>query len=558
MMSAHFCPSRAKDFNYFGDNYKMNAINSQSSTFETREFIVADTVVFNKQGTHLTDIQKIVLRGAWQGYTYEEIADREGYSEKYLKRDVGPRLWKILSEALGEKVSKKNFRTALERRLTLANPSHNQQLDMDSCQDWGEAVDVHTFYGRTQELATLQQWIVQDRCPLVALVGMGGIGKTTLSIKLAQQLQSDFKYIIWRSLRHAPPIRELLEEIIYFLSNQQEKDLPETTNGRISLLLKYFRKSPCLLILDGAESILNYDRKDTHYQEEDEEYGRLIKYIGETYHQSCLLLTSREKPKEVAIREGEELPTRSLRLIGLDELEGQYILKGKGIYGSEGDLKKIIQIYGGNPLLLNMVSTTIQNIFDSSASDFLKQEIIVFNDVKDFFDNQFNRLQPIEKELMYCLAIEREPVSFQKLKNDFGLKVQSLELAEALESLRRRSLVEKNQGLFTLQIVLMEYTTARLLKEICQEIRTQQISLLKSSKLLKLIVKNYVRTTQSNIFFRMVLDQLLLELGSKKNVESQLDTILSTLQHESFKLEDTTDDIISLIHRMQANLSSYK
>lgn len=66
----------------------MNAINSQSSTFETREFIVADTVVFNKQGTHLTDIQKIVLRGAWQGYTYEEIADREGYSEKYLKRDV--------------------------------------------------------------------------------------------------------------------------------------------------------------------------------------------------------------------------------------------------------------------------------------------------------------------------------------------------------------------------------------------------------------------------------------------------------------------------------------
>ncbi|MDZ4876121.1 MAG: hypothetical protein CLLPBCKN_005541 [Chroococcidiopsis cubana SAG 39.79] len=56
----------------------------------------------------------------------------------------------------------------------------------------------------------------------------------------------------------------------------------------------------------------------------------------------------------------------------------------------------------------------------------------------------------------------------------------------------------------------------------------------------------------------MVLDQLLLELGSKKNVESQLDTILSTLQHESFKLEDTTDDIISLIHRMQVNLSSYK
>jgi len=536
----------------------MNATNPQSSSFETREFIVADTVVFNKQGTHLTDIQKIVLRGAWQGYTYEEIADREGYSEKYLKRDVGPRLWKILSEALGEKVSKKNFRTALERRLTLANSSHSQLLDMNSCQDWGEAVDVNTFYGRTQELATLKQWIIKDRCPLVAIVGMGGIGKTTLSIKLAQQLQDDFEYIIWRSLRHAPPIKDLLAEIVYFLSNQQEKNLPETTNGRISLLLKYLRKHPCLLILDGVESILNNDKKDGRHKEEDEEYGRLIKYIGETYHQSCLLLTSREKPKEVALREGEELPTRSLRLIGLDELEGQDILKGKGIYGLEDELKKIIQIYGGNPLLLNMISTTIQNIFDSNASEFLKQEIIVFSDIKEFFDLQIDCLQPIEKEIMYCLAIELEPVSFQELKSDFGSKIQSLELAEALESLRRRSLVEKNQGLFTLQFVLMEYITDRLLKEICKEISTQKLSLLKNHTLLKLIVRNCVKSNRERVVFKMVLDRLIVEFGSKKNVESHLNKILSILQNESFKSEDTTEDIINLIHRMQLNLSSYK
>lgn len=536
----------------------MNAINSQPSTFETREFIVADTVVFNKQGTHLTDIQKIVLRGAWQGYTYEEIADREGYSEKYLKRDVGPRLWKILSEALGEKVSKKNFRTALERRLTLANSSHNQLLDLDSCQDWGEAVDVNTFYGRTQELATLKQWIIKDRCPLVAIVGMGGIGKTTLSIKLAQQLQDEFNYIIWRSLRHAPPIKDLLGEIISFLSNQQEQNLPETINGRISLLLKYFRKHSCLLILDGVESILNYSKKDMHYKEGDEDYGRLIKYIGETYHQSCLLLTSREKPKEVALREGEELPTRSLRLIGLDELEGQYILKGKGVYGLEDELKKIIQIYGGNPLLLNMISTTIQNIFDSNASEFLKQEIIVFNDIKEFLDRQLDCLQPIEKQIMYCLAIERKPISFQELKSDFGSKVQSLELAEALESLRRRSLVEKNQGLFTLQIVFMEYMTDRLLKAICKEIVTQNLSLLKSSSLLKLIVRSYVKSTRESAIFKMILERLIIELGSKNNVESQLNKIISFLKNESFKSEDTTEDVISLIHRLQSILSSYK
>jgi GTPase SAR1 family protein len=535
----------------------MNIINSQSSTFGVKEFIAVDTIIFNKQGTHLTDIQKIVLRGAWEGYTYEEIAEQEGYSEKYLKRDVGPRLWNVLSEALGERVGKKNFKTALERRLVLANSSHSELLNMDSYQDWGDAVNVHTFYGRTQELATLKQWIIKDRCSLVALVGMGGIGKTTLSIKLAQQLQDEFEYIIWRSLLQALPINCLLAEIIYFLSNQQEKNLPETTNGRISLLLKYLRKHRCLLILDGIELVLNNDNKNTPHKE-NEEYELLIKYIGEKNHQSCLLLTSREKPKEVALREGEKLPTRSLQLIGLDELAGQYILKDRDIYGLEDELKKINQIYGGNPLLLNIVSTTIQNIFDGNASEFLKQEIIVFNDIKEFFDCQLERLQPIEKEIMYCLAIEREPVSFQKLNSNFESKVQLLELAKALESLRRRSLVEKNQGLFTLQILLMEYITDRLIKEICQEISTHQLSILRSYNLLKIIVKSYVRSTQENVLFKMILDRLVVELGSKKNVNSQLNQILYVLQNESFNLDDTTEDLISLIHRMQINLSSYK
>jgi len=43
-------------------------------------------------------------------------------------------------------------------------------------QDWGEAICVSDFYGRTEEFALLEQWILNDRCRLVVL-GMGGIGK---------------------------------------------------------------------------------------------------------------------------------------------------------------------------------------------------------------------------------------------------------------------------------------------------------------------------------------------------------------------------------------------
>ncbi len=56
------------------------------------------------------------------------------------------------------------------------------------------------FYGRKEKLTELKRWIVADRCRLVALLGMGGMGKTSLAVKLGKQMQHDFERIIWRSL----------------------------------------------------------------------------------------------------------------------------------------------------------------------------------------------------------------------------------------------------------------------------------------------------------------------------------------------------------------------
>ena len=75
----------------------------------------AENLVFKKIGKHLSDIETLILQGAWNDRTYEEIAEAEGYTSSYLSKDVGHKLWTNLSTALGEKVSKKNFKTALER-----------------------------------------------------------------------------------------------------------------------------------------------------------------------------------------------------------------------------------------------------------------------------------------------------------------------------------------------------------------------------------------------------------------------------------------------------------
>ena len=282
---------------------------------------IVDTVLNPEK---LNDVQGHIFRRSWEGQTYSDIAKELGYDSEHIK-NVGAKLWKKLSPAFGEEVTKSNLQSVL-RRWRRQNPVSPLKppdpepipppLPPNCYQDWGEAPDVALFYGRTAELATLEQWIVNDRCRLVALLGMGGMGKTALSVKLAQQIQDKFEFVIWRSLRNAPPIEEVLANLLQSLSNQEETDLPESVNGKISRLIECLRQHRCLLVLDNFETILCPGDRPGQYREGYDGYGELIRQVGETPHCSCLVLTSREKPTEIPTLEGEKLLVRSLQLTG--------------------------------------------------------------------------------------------------------------------------------------------------------------------------------------------------------------------------------------------------
>ncbi|MEH2300235.1 MAG: NB-ARC domain-containing protein [Nostoc sp.] len=249
----------------------------------------------------LTKVQEIVFRQSWAGQTYLEIAVESDYDHGHIK-DVGYELWRSLSQALGEKVTKNNLHGVLKRT---AQRQKNTNASSRNYTNWGEAIDVSQFYGRTTELETLSQWIVRDRTRVVTLLGMGGMGKTALSVKLAEQLQEEFEYVIWRSLRHAPFLQDKVTECIKILSHQQITTLPADPHEQITCLIEYLRKSRCLLILDNFDTLLQHGEQTGCYGEGYEPYGELLWRLGETQHQSCVLLTSREKPAEIAALEGD-------------------------------------------------------------------------------------------------------------------------------------------------------------------------------------------------------------------------------------------------------------
>ncbi|MBW4578088.1 MAG: hypothetical protein KME42_00755 [Tildeniella nuda ZEHNDER 1965/U140] len=507
----------------------------------------------------LTKIQELVFRQSWEGQSYMEIAHSSGYDPGYIK-DVGSELWRSLSTASGEKITKLNFRGVLQRTATVVTRGQRTENKEASQKrtDWGDAIDVSIFYGRTQERATLKHWLVQDRCRLVTLLGMGGMGKTSLSVKLAEEIQSEFACVIWRSLRDAPPLDELLTTLIQFFAQQQDTALPDSLGGKLSHLIELLKRSRCLIILDNVEAVLQGGKCAGTYREGYETYGELLKRVGEIAHQSCLVLTSREKPQEVGTMEGDRLPVRTLPLVGLDVAAGQHILDAKGLHGAIDDRELLIAHYRGNPLALKMAATSIQNLFAGHIAPFLEQNTVAFNGIGHLLQQQCDRLSPLEQAVMHWLAINREPVTLADLQADLVSELPKSTLMAVMESLRWRSLIESSAIGFTQQPVVMESVTESLLEQVTNEIVTEQPQVFLSHALIKAQVKDYIRDSQMRVILKPLIDRLLTQLGSPKQLELKLSRLLAYLRtHCAQQPNYGAGNLLNLCRQLETDLTGY-
>ena len=463
-----------------------------------------DSLFFAETGKHIDCLQESILKGTWDGQKYSDIAAEEHCTEGHV-RNVASELWQTLSNALGQEVNKSNCKRILQKsylsissspftKVTNINfcsgniqgsevmnnrsptsPQNSQQTPNQSHLDLSDAPKIFTFYDRTTSLTTLKQWILHENTRLLAIHGIVGIGKTAIAAQLVEQIKHEFDFVIWRSLATSPPLSILQKNIIQSFRrggapvpapNADGVPSPEdgATTGGLPLL-EYLQKYRCLLILDDVQMVNSSGQLAGNYQPGYEDYGTLFKQVGELSHNSCLVLLSWEKPREIAALEGKNQPVRSLQLNGLGAEAGE-ILREKGL-AEDAKWSELIEQYRGNPLWLKIVATMIQDLFNGSLSEFLSDNTLFLGDLESLLHQPFNRLSESEKQVMSWLASETAPVSLSKVPEN--LQLSRSQFLKVMQSLGRRSLVEKipegdslrdsyaSRTFFTLEPVLKEY-----------------------------------------------------------------------------------------------------
>lgn len=250
-----------------------------------------ESLVWQQTQKHLSDIEMVILQGAWEQKTYEEIAEAQGYTSSYLSKDVGNKLWNNLSLALKEKVSKKNFKVALERKWrsqTQNNsqvrvPTSNQTTTENLAFPEGSVALNSPFYIERGHGLALQSHLeavcyetIAKPGALIRIKGAKWMGKTSLVNRVLQQadIEGQIVYLDFGSVERTivQDLDKLLRWLCVMVSRQlglanQVKDYWDTDIlGSNDNCTVYFEEyilteidSQIALALDNIDRLFAYE-----------------------------------------------------------------------------------------------------------------------------------------------------------------------------------------------------------------------------------------------------------------------------------------------------------
>jgi len=324
---------------------------------------------------------------------------------------------------------------------------------------------VRNWVQRTKEIDTLKTTIVNSDITAISIVGLPGIGKTTLTSQLIRQLHTEntpFACAAWQSLESAtgkaPPCDRTIDSLLFTLSNGEitaavnaENDCGKKTEN----LLKILREKPCLLVFDRADTLLQAREAKTagYFADDCAEYAWFFKQLLETEHQSKILFTSRESLAELS-----PTVTREIQLNGLERDSAISLLQSFNLTANAEELAEMGDRYCGHPKALQLVAALIRDDteFQGNVGMFLhNRDWLLIRDIERLIDEMIARLGDGEQTYLSRISVYQTseyPLSFAGISAQMP-EVSKYELKEnIIQALKRRQLLYYDRHLKSYQL----------------------------------------------------------------------------------------------------------
>jgi tetratricopeptide (TPR) repeat protein len=431
-----------------------------------------DTFIPAHTGETLSELERIIVQQVWLGRKYLEIANQYGCTEGHAK-DVGSRLWKLLSLALKQKITKGNCRSILERcfrkAATLSGlrpvaisvaPVEN---NLDNTDQYIETEYIESecinFLGRGEAIAHLQV-LKNQGAKVIVIQGEGGLGKTTLAI---EYLHREFDLVLELLMAKETQNITAAEHVVSEWLKQDFNEEPGVEFGvSLQRLKRQLHGRKIGVLIDNIESALDGQGR---FIEAHRNYVELLRVLSDTRVDSTTVITSRDRLCEPSLN------VEHYRLPGLEKSAWLKFFQNREVEIDLPTLEDMQRAYGGNAKAMGILCGTIQEDFAGDMARYWQEnraDPLAVTDLKNLVASQIDRLQSLDLSA-YRLLCRLSCYRYQDVAKISTPGVYSLlwdipatQHRQIITSLRNRSLIEYHQGEYCLHPVIRAEAISRL------------------------------------------------------------------------------------------------